>query len=387
MKLWALRGSMPMVVLAAVLTVAAVADAATVGSKPAGSWQTNGRVNQVVISGNTAYMVGAFTAMRPPGSTGAGAVTRNHAAAVNLTNGSLLPWNPNVNKTVTTVAVSGSTVYLGGVFSQLGTVKRKNLAAVNATTGAVVTGFKTANINKGVMAIAPSGSHLYIGGAFTTIGGAARGFAADLNPSTGALNAAFAPTLDNSVRAITVAGGGIILGGDFTTLNGASSVAIGKVSNTGTSMPWEWHGPPGGGTHPFQVDGITQDANGVYAAGTGNGGSFMRLDPNTGHLLFIGGANGNVTAVALDGGNLYVGGHYTAYCGPAMGFNGCPPNATRQKLLAVDEVSGALEAWHPSANMPLGVFSMDAAAGRVAVAGDFTKIGGVSQQGFAYFTN
>ena len=113
--------------------IAAVADAATVANKPLGSVQANGKVNVIVISGNTAYLGGAFTAMRPAGST-TGGTTRNHAAAVDLSTGALLPWNPNVNKAVNSLAVSGSTVYIGGVFSTVGTASRKNIAAVNSTT-------------------------------------------------------------------------------------------------------------------------------------------------------------------------------------------------------------------------------------------------------------
>ena len=51
--------------------------------------------------------------MRPPGAAaGTGEVTRNHAAAVNLTTGALLPWNPNVNGTVRALRVVGTTVYM-----------------------------------------------------------------------------------------------------------------------------------------------------------------------------------------------------------------------------------------------------------------------------------
>ena len=214
--------------------------------------------------------------------------------------------------------------------------------------------------------------------------GAPRAYAADVNPTSGALNAGFAPTLDNQVRAITLTSDGIVLGGNFTTLNGASSVSIGKVNSSGGSMTWNWHGPPGGGTHPFQVDAITQDSTGIYAAGTGNGGSFMKFN-SQGDLQFIGGTNGNVTALGLDGGYLYVGGHFQGYCGLIMGNNSCTVAATRHKLLAVSTSDGSLQSWNPTANMALGVFAMDAGGGHVAVGGDFTKIGGVSQQGFARF--
>ena len=104
------RGVVLLCVSMAVLAMASVADAAVVGSKPIQTWQANGTVRVEVISGNTAYLGGSFTAMLPAGSTGSGAVTRNGAAAINLDTGALLPWNPNVTGgTVYAIETSGST--------------------------------------------------------------------------------------------------------------------------------------------------------------------------------------------------------------------------------------------------------------------------------------
>ena len=125
----------------------------------------------------------------------------------------------------------GSTVYLGGTFTHVGAAARKNLAAVDATTGAVIGGFHAPALNAGVMAIAPGANGLYVGGAFTTVGSASRAYAAELDPGTGALMPGWAPVLDNYVRAIalTLDGSRVILGGDFNHLNGAWSISIGAV--------------------------------------------------------------------------------------------------------------------------------------------------------------
>jgi hypothetical protein len=385
-KLWAQRSSVAVGAVLAGLALAPVANAAVVGQKPVTSWQANGTVMTTVISGNTVYLGGKFTAMYPAGSTGAGAVIRNHAAAIDLTTGQLLPWDPNVSNSVNAIAVDGGTVYLGGTFTSVGGAGRKNLAAVDATSGALLKSFKAPSLNGGVMAIAVSAGHVYAGGAFTTVGGAPRPYAAEFD-ATGGFMPAWAPVPDDQVRSmvVTLDGTRVILGGNFNNLNGAPGIAIGAVDSTsGASLPWAWHGPwfP---WRPFQVVAMAVDANGVYAAGTGNGGSFMRLDPDTGNLLFIGGLNGNAVGVGLDGGTLYVGGHFTSYCGLIPGNNFCTPVATRDKLLAVDEVTGALQPWHPSVNKNLGIFGLTAGNGGVAIGGDFTKVAGVSQQGFALF--
>ena len=70
------------------------AQAAIVGATPSPSWQANGRVVTIAVSGTTAYLGGKFTSMRPAGAPlGTGEVARNHVAAVDLTTGALLPWN------------------------------------------------------------------------------------------------------------------------------------------------------------------------------------------------------------------------------------------------------------------------------------------------------
>jgi hypothetical protein len=188
---------------------------------------------------------------------------------------------------------------------------------------------------------------------------------------------------------LTTSGNKIVLGGAFNALNGASSSAIGAVDPaTGASAPWAWHGPPRSGTHPFDVVSLATDGTAVYGAGTGNGGSVMQWD-GTGNLQHIGGANGNVVGVAVLDGFLYIAGHFTVYCGPIMGFNGCPNTApgagARQKLAAINLATWALDTWHPSANSSLGTFTVAAGTGYVATGGDFTKLGGVLQQGFGEF--
>ena len=63
-------------------------------------------------------------------------MARNHVAAFNIVTGKLVKWNPNANGTVRAIQVVGTTVYLGGSFTQVGGVGRARLAAVNNSTGA-----------------------------------------------------------------------------------------------------------------------------------------------------------------------------------------------------------------------------------------------------------
>ena len=140
-------------VVAASLVTAAVADAAVVQKTPLVGYQANGTVRQIIIVGNTAYMGGQFTGMIPNG--GGATVTRNHVAAVDMTTGALLPWNPNVNGNVYALVASGGNIYIGGTFTTVGGATHKNLAEVNGTSGAPITGFANSlRPNKAVRALA-----------------------------------------------------------------------------------------------------------------------------------------------------------------------------------------------------------------------------------------
>ena len=364
------------------LGTAGVAQAIPVQPHPVPTWQTNGRVNAIAVSGNVAYLGGQFTSMRPPGAAaGSGEVARNHAAAVNLTTGALLPWNPNVNNTVRAIRVVGTTVYLGGAFTQVGGAGHSRVAALQATgAGAVLSAFH-ASASGEVFALVASGSSLYLGGGFGTVDGTARPNMAAVNTTTGAL-LPWSPAVDGQVRAIRFLGfPRMVIGGSFSHLNGASSANIGALdAGTGNNLPWHDH-------TTYNVIGLASDANGVYVAGAGGGGNFAAFDPVTGTQKWLGGTNGNVQAITVVGGEVYVGGHMQFYCGPQHGQHTCTNPIARDKLLAVDEGTGNLTAWAPGANSVLGVFALAGVSnGDVLAGGDFTSIGQRKQQGYAQFT-
>ena len=65
------------------LAAAAPAQAALVGEAPASSWQTDGKVNAIVVGNGKIYIGGSFTHVRAPGAPSGGAA-RNHLAALDL---------------------------------------------------------------------------------------------------------------------------------------------------------------------------------------------------------------------------------------------------------------------------------------------------------------
>jgi hypothetical protein len=384
------------VVLAGVLG-AVVADAAVVQQTPLVGYQANGTVRTIIVVGNTAYMGGEFTGMTPPG--GGTAVARNHVAAVDMTTGALLPWNPNANGNVYALVANGSNVFLGGTFTTVHGSTYKNLAEVDGTNGNVITSFANAlRPNKAVRGLTVAGGSLYVGGAFTT----PRPYAAKVNAATGAYIPAFAPAISNSlgtspeVRAIAVnpSGTRVILGGFFNQLNSGApgdpvttNLGIGAVDpNTGASLPWAWHTHDLQTFRPFQLLRFTQDGSTLYGAASGNGGSAISWNMETGDMNYQEGFNGNVTDVAVTDGVLYMGGHYGGYCGPVPGNNFCTVAADRSRLSAVDAATGqTLYSWAPTVNSALGIEAVAAGGTRVAVGGQFTRISGVAVAHFARF--
>ncbi|MEP6641633.1 MAG: hypothetical protein ABJB93_06960 [Gaiellales bacterium] len=377
-----MRGSVVCAVFVAALVFVAGAQGVVAGPKPVlASWQTNGRVETIVISGSTAYLGGLFTSVRPSGdAVGTGEVARNHAAAINVETGALLPWNPNANNTVQTIAVNGSTVYLGGTFGTVGGKTHTRIAAVDATTGAPIATFK-GKANAEVMSLAVGTTGLYAGGSFTLMDNVAHNYLAEVGLSTGALVTGWTGNAGAKVNAIalTTDASRLVVGGTFASLDGVAQREIGALSPaTGALLGWT--------THPsFPITTLAVDASGVYAAGTGAGGNVVAFSPTTGQQLWNGALDGNDQAIAVDSGNVYVGGHFNNYCGTGTGTGGCAAPVARDHLLALNETNGTLLPWHPAANGVLGVYALAGGDGSIETGGDFTKIGGVTQQGFAEF--
>ena len=111
---------------------------AAVSDRPDKTWGADGRVLAIVTTSTRIYVGGTFThAVSPTGTT----VVRNNLMAVDPTTGALdLTFRPEPNGEVDSLAVSpdGTRIYVGGTFSTIGAGSRRNLAAVDAVTGANV---------------------------------------------------------------------------------------------------------------------------------------------------------------------------------------------------------------------------------------------------------
>ncbi len=193
------------------------------------SKQTDTYVRSFAVYGSTLYVGGQFTNVD--------GVSRNYLAALSTADGSLLSWNPGASSYVYALATEGSTLYVGGVFTSVSGSTRNHLAAFNISNGALLSW--NPNASDGVNTLAVDSSTVYVGGHFydygvpaTTIGGADRNYIAALDPSTGnATNWNPGADYDAMAIALSPANEEVYLGGAFAKIDGISRSNFAGITN------------------------------------------------------------------------------------------------------------------------------------------------------------
>ncbi len=360
----------------------------TVNPVPDGTWRTNGPVLTIVAAGSRVYIAGQFTAV----SDGSGnSYPIKYVAAYLPDTGTFdTSWNPSPDGEVDALAVSGSTLYLGGKFKHVAGASRTRLAAVDALSGSVDATWKPM-ANAPVRALAVGGGMVYAGGSFTQLTSSDSGSHAVSVPYLGRINAAtgnydptWNPQPNDMVRAIKLSldGSSVYVGGRFTSISGASSTkSIASLDTvTGAPTPGFESGATNGSDRP-QAFNLYLDGTNLLAAVGGAGGGCASLNAATGASQWNVHANGNVQAVTALDGAVYCGGHFGPNSGGEAPFGG----QVRYKLAAADESTGQVLDFAPVVNSSLGVWTLDQEDNRLFAGGNFTKISGQYQPYFAQF--
>jgi hypothetical protein len=346
------------------LTVAALPPAdASPSSQLTPTAQANGIVYASVQVGDRTFIGGLFTEV--------GGLPRRNVAAI-LANGEVDPtWNPSPNGVVYSLAAAsdGSTVFVGGNFTSIAGGSRNRLAAVTTATGANVTNWR-ANATRAVRAMAVEGDRLYVGGGFDKIDGLAIPRLAAVQASTGVTDAGFVPAPDARISGLAVSGHHLYAGGAYRAIGGVTRPGISELdAATGAVTAFE---PEDGGV-VLAVD-LTPDGSRLFFSTTSN--RTWAYDPavsDTG--VYRVRTGGDVQAIEATATEVYVGGH----------FNGLPEFKLTRPRLASFTVDGVPTTWRVDLDSFWGVWTISAAADHLNVGGEFTTVNGTTQAGYARF--
>ena len=318
----------------------------------------NSSVTALALSGSTLYVGGDFITITPPG--GSPTIRTRLAAISTADTGSLTDWAPATDNLVTALAVSGSTLYVGGWYTTItppggiGT-PRNYLAALSTVDTGTLTDWAPA-ANMYVRALALSGSTLYAAGFFTTItppGGSptTRSYLAALNTDDAGSLTDWAPAADNTVNALTLSGSTLYAGGYFTTItppggSPTSRTGLAAISTVDTGSLTDWAPAAAvNGVYALTLSGPTLGVGGTFTVLGTPRKNLAAFGPDGSLTDWAPAADNTVMALALSGSTLYVGGSFATVTPPGGS------TTTRTRLAAISTAdTGSLTDWAPAAD-------------------------------------
>lgn len=338
-----------------------------------------GSITALAVSGSTVYAGGLFDTI--------GGQARRYLAGLDATDGSATAFDPSPNNTIFDLAVSGSTIYAAGAFTSadgspsIGGKARNNVAALDAAGTA--TGFDP-DPNGVVVALGVSGSAVYLGGHFSSVGGVVRrslaalracdGSVTGFDPNAGGIAAGFIPI----VHALAVSGSTVYAGGYFGSIDGEPRASLAALDAEDGSAT-DWDPSPAYGTNAAVIQTIAVGDATVYVAGvlTSIGGESRSNIAAVGAgdgvaTAWDPSANSVVSALEVSGELVYAGGHFTDIGGQ-----------TRNKIAALRVSDGTATNWDPDLTPTGNVGALAVAGSTVYAGGGFASVGGVPRKNIA----
>ena len=368
---------------------------------------------------NTVYVGGKFANARPAGAAaGTGLTARTNMLSYNLSTGVLNSgFNPAPNNQVYAIAASpdGKRIYIGGTFTAVGGVTRNRIAAVDATTGALITTF-AAGVDYTVKSIVATDTTVYIAGAFTNANSTARTRFAAFNATNGALMA-WAPTADATVNAMVLSpDGAIIAGGAFANVNGSPAYGLAKIDATsGALLGWNATNLIRNAGANSAILSLKTDGQNIFGSGYtfGSGGNLegaFSADPATGNINYVEDCHGDSYDVWPGADAVFTVSH-AHYCGNIGGFPQSDPwSVNMRHALAYTKRSTGTAAhdplgyydyfgtptpslihWFPQLDpgtytgKSQAAWSITGNSQYLVLGGEFPKVNGAKQQGLVRF--
>ena len=366
----------------------------------------DGRVLSVIQVGNTIVLGGTFTQVRDAG--GHATVARNGLVAFNATSGVISnSFDPAPNRGVRVVlpAADGTSVYVGGDFTNIGGVARSRLARVRLSDGSVIASFDAGEIPAVVKDLRLSSGRLWVAGSFASVDGQNQGALATLDPESGTvlpfMKAAVTGVHNGGVTNVakidvTSDGSRLVAIGNFAAVGGAPRVQLVMLDLTGATAVVADYATgffrsacrsAAFDTYLRDVDFSPDGSFYVVSTTGGYGGVTAPCDTTsrfetgaTGTAItpsWVDSTGGDTTyAVEVTDSVVYVGGHMRWQNNAYRGNKPGPGAVSRKGIGALDPLTGLPFSWNPTRSRGVGVFDFLHTTQGLWVASDTTRIGG-----------
>ena len=330
----------------------------------ASSWSPDlagGVVRTLVLDGTTLYVGGEFTEVE--------GISRVNLAALNVATNDVVvtSWDPATDDTVHSLVMAGGVIYAGGEFLNVNGTARSRLAAFDSA-GALTAWDPGADGTVFAVAADQGSNRIIVGGNFGNVSGVGRSNVAGIDITTG-LADAWAPEASAIVMAVAVDGSEVVLGGGFTTVGGAVRERIARIDGT-TGLATTWSPVVDGLVNGVAVDGSTTYIAGGFetVAGTTRSG-LAAIDAAGAATAFDPDANAAAFVVSPSGSDVLVGGEFGSVNG-----------VSRANIAALDAETGVLiTAFNAAANGEVSVLEASADGATIYVGGKFTEFNGVAR--------
>ncbi len=373
-------------------------------------------VYEIDQCGDSMYAVGRVSAI----GQGSQTYSRGNAFSFSASTGAMTAWDPGANAPIRSIAFSAdcSRAYIGGEFTTLKGVAADHIAAVDTTTGALISSFAH-NANSDVNVVENVKGNILVGGIFWTINGASRNRLASLDPTTGAVTSYLTiPATGGKVWNSQVShdGNRMLVEGQFTAVGGVNRKQIFMLDLGPTSATLSnWYSPEF--DQPCTIGFYVRDAawspddQNVYIATTGAwppgssrsaprfglcdaAAAFPATPTSVSHTWINYTGCDSLYAVEATSDTVYIGGHErwanNGFGCDSLGSGG----VSRPGIAALSATTGLATSWNPTRALGYGADDLLITSAGLWVASDnfrdgwAQKCGGlIKHGGICFFPN